>query len=216
MILNNNTITNTPQALEAVKKDSFAIQKVPKQFWTLEVLLAAVEHSGSALRYIDPSYHTHEICLAAVQNYGRALKYVKSELQTPEICMAAIKQSIFALKYVEDNNLKILLAGWYENNKNIIKITEDESDSVTYIKTKDGIKEYITNLFKIAEEVESVDELDDKDTGFYFIRLDNGSYDVYKVIVERQVTGWFWTYEVVDRDIQREYHLEQIEINKIN
>ena len=61
------------EALEAVKKNGYALQYVINQ--TPEIRLEAVKENGYALQYVINQ--TPEICLEAVKENGNALQYVK-------------------------------------------------------------------------------------------------------------------------------------------
>ena len=85
------------EALEAVKKNGYALQFVNEQ--TPEICLEAVKENGYALQFVNEQ--TPDICLEAVKEDGYALQFVNE--QTPDICLEAVKQEGDALQFVKEN-----------------------------------------------------------------------------------------------------------------
>ena len=79
--------------LENVRENGYLLCKVPKEFLTSELCLAAVKSSGVALRFVPEEIRTVEICLAAIKKCGWGLESTPEEIKTPELCLAAVTRS---------------------------------------------------------------------------------------------------------------------------
>ena len=75
--------------------------KLKKNLEGIEAL-EAVKKNGYALQFVQNQ--TEEICLEAVKKNGYALQYVQN--QTEAICLEAVKQGLHALKYIESSFFK--------------------------------------------------------------------------------------------------------------
>ena len=93
-------ITNEKQALAAVKKNGYAIVKLPAEFITAEICKAAVENDSYAFEFVPITFKTPELCRIAVMSYGYRLKHVPDKLKTPDLCEAAVKNYSDALEFV--------------------------------------------------------------------------------------------------------------------
>lgn len=88
------------QYLEAVKRNTYALDYIPEKFKTPEMYLEAVKRDGGVLGLVPEELKTPEMCLEAVKREGWVLQFVPKNFRTPEICLAAVKQDGWALRYV--------------------------------------------------------------------------------------------------------------------
>ncbi len=91
--------------LEAVKKDSYALQYASDELKNdKEVVLEAVKKDGWALKYA--SYRLlddKEVVLAAVEQDGWALQFASDSLkEDKEVVLEAVKKDSYALQYASD------------------------------------------------------------------------------------------------------------------
>ena len=97
--------TEREVALEAVKKNGYALQGVSRELCDdLEVVLTAVSKNGWALRFASTELRAdREVVLASVAKDGWALKYASAKLRADrEVVLAAVAQDGCALQYASD------------------------------------------------------------------------------------------------------------------
>ncbi|MCL2282117.1 MAG: DUF4116 domain-containing protein [Fibromonadales bacterium] len=101
-------IKTEAQAIEAVKKNGFALCKIPKPLKTAKVCFEAVKQNGSTLQYVPEEFKTAELCLEAVKQSGwyryncQPLQYVLDAFKTAELCLEAVKKNGWVLEFVSD------------------------------------------------------------------------------------------------------------------
>jgi hypothetical protein len=90
------------QALTAVRRDGWQIQKLPQELLTAQVCIAAVQQNGLAIEALSPQQRTPEVCLAAVQQAGRAIAHLTDEQRTADICLAAANSDGSTIELMSD------------------------------------------------------------------------------------------------------------------
>lgn len=95
--------------LQIVSKDGNSLKDVPKEYYTEELLLAAVKNWGAAIKYIPENLLTQELALASVRQYGLNLRNIPPQLRSEEVCIAAyISSGGRAISYVpKDSREKV-------------------------------------------------------------------------------------------------------------
>jgi hypothetical protein len=73
---------------QAVKRGELGLWKVPMEYQTEAVCLAAVERNGKALQYVPWTLRTETVCMEAVKQNGAALYFV------PEGLRAAVERRL--------------------------------------------------------------------------------------------------------------------------
>lgn len=104
------------QCLLAVTESSAAINDIPAQFRTYELLRAMIQHDGRGIGYVwEEDYEEHpDLFMLAVQQNGLAIQDISDNLLTEELFVAAVAQNPRALQFVPDvliNTPQIHLAG---------------------------------------------------------------------------------------------------------
>lgn len=97
-----------------ITKKGSDLRKVPREYWTEDLLCSAVFYNSDNFQWIPPELQTEKICLIAVRRDGLSLKHVAK--QTKEICFEAVAENRKALMYIEDNTVA-QLAALYANSK---------------------------------------------------------------------------------------------------
>ena len=92
--------------LTAVKKNHNALQYVPPQFQTSEIIGLTVlgdenRTQGRLLKFIDPELRTYDLCLKAVSRDGYAIEFVPEEFYTEEMLLAATTDNCNALSCID-------------------------------------------------------------------------------------------------------------------
>lgn len=90
---NQESMDTSENYLDMVKENANRLAEVPEDFYTEEILLAAVNSRGAIIRIIPNQYLTQTIVAAAVKQYGLALKYVPEQMRTKDICIEAYNSS---------------------------------------------------------------------------------------------------------------------------
>lgn len=97
-----------------ITKKGSDLRKIPREYWTEDLLYSAVFYNSDVLQWIPPESQTEKICLTAVRHDGLSLKHVAN--QTKEICFEAVNKNRKALMYIEDKDIAYLAALYANNN----------------------------------------------------------------------------------------------------
>lgn len=101
----------TPElVLEAVRHNGDAIIDIPlaqhtPEFFSDEILEAAVTELGDALRNIPASFITPKLCMLAVNDDGRALRFVPEQFISEQLILIALKTVPTVLECVNEKYL---------------------------------------------------------------------------------------------------------------
>ena len=88
-----------------IQQDGLALQYIPTQVWTDELVELAVQENGLALQYIPTQVRRSELVELAVQENGHALQYVQGQHLTEKVIELAVQENGHALQYVQAQHL---------------------------------------------------------------------------------------------------------------
>ena len=137
---NNSLLLEYIKHLRDVSKNGWLIKKVPDEYKTRGLYLAAVSNNGYVLFLIPNKHKDYNLCLKAVKQNGLAIIYVPDKFHTDELKCTA-KESLHYTgdadaddhefyNYVFGKCLKLLYEWEFENGINIVSYhwKEDGND----------------------------------------------------------------------------------------
>lgn len=100
-ISSNEVTHNQEYYMNMVSENGNNLSEVPTEFYTPELLLAAVTNWGAAIRIVPQEFLTEKLVDAAVKQYGMNLRLIPDEFKTEKICIDAyVSSGGKSLKYV--------------------------------------------------------------------------------------------------------------------
>lgn len=153
-ISQNETSYDLEHYMNLVSENGSRLSEVPQEFYTPELLLAAVNNWGAAVRMIPETLMTEELALAAVKQYGMNLRSIPNEYKNEDICIEAyVSSNGKAIRYVpaelkenvKEQGNKILLSS---NDIPDVKRQIDVSD------IQESGKEWVSKIDNILKEHE--------------------------------------------------------------
>lgn len=88
---------NLITCLQSAKSLSFGSMKIPKKYWSMELVEALLPFSNT-WNIIPAKYKTYDVCLKYVSKYGAGLKDIPGSMKDNTMCLAAMKSNAFAAK----------------------------------------------------------------------------------------------------------------------
>lgn len=211
----------------ALNQNGFAIQYIHPTIFTQQELYklykTAVKQNCRALEFIDEEYQTQGLCLAAIKSKtGTVLDLI--DYQDPVVSLEAVRSNSDELQFVKNKTPEIYVAAIKaylgENDfegdpKDLIinmfggfvemEVLDCKNDEKKYVRTNKTVYDYIRHKYeKIASVHGDLKELV-KEPGFYFVKTDDNTFEVYEAAVEKVVQkGWISNFEV-----------DELKVNKI-
>lgn len=84
-----------------VAKDGRDLSKIPVNFRSYEICLAAVEQNASALSSVPDAILDYRLCIITIKKNGLMIYAVPDKFCTYDLKLEAVKQNPFALRQIE-------------------------------------------------------------------------------------------------------------------
>ncbi|MGN0496924.1 MAG: LPD1 domain-containing protein [Lachnospiraceae bacterium] len=165
-ISQNDTSYNLEYYMNLVSENGSKLSEVPQEFYTPELLLAAVNNWGAAIRMVPETLMTEELALAAVKQYGMNLRSIPNELKNEDVCIEAyVSSGGKALRYVPADLKDVVKE---HGNKTLLSSSDipDEKRQIDVSDIQESGREWVSNIDNILKEHESNPEAMVEDIAF--------------------------------------------------
>lgn len=119
--------------LKAVTENGKALRFVPENLRTEGICKEAVKSSADALQYVPEDIRDQDLCYSAVSRNGLMLRFVPENLRTPEMCISAVTRNALASQYVPEN-LVYYVESFYSLNSGRLKYWENKATEEKNVK----------------------------------------------------------------------------------